>query len=122
MKRALLIVLAAVACERAPEEEPPHEVAAPARERVYAIAVLQPTAGNHVHGTVRFTETSVGVTVDADISGLDPHTQHGFHVHELGDCSAPDAESAMTRCTDAGLPALSRIPARIFTRRAVGGG
>jgi superoxide dismutase, Cu-Zn family len=58
-----------------------------------AIAVLHPTAGNKVSGTVTFTQVADGVQVRAEISGLTPGT-HGFHVHEFGDCSAPDAMSA----------------------------
>lgn len=58
-----------------------------------AIAVLHPTAGNQVTGTVTFTSSGDGVRVVADISGLKPG-KHGFHVHEFGDCSAPDATSA----------------------------
>jgi len=58
-----------------------------------AIAVLHSTEGNKVTGTVTFTEVADGVRVDADIHGLIPG-KHGFHVHEFGDCSAPDARSA----------------------------
>ena len=58
-----------------------------------AIAVLHPTEGNNVTGTVTFTEVEDGVRVDADIHGLTPG-KHGFHVHEFGDCGAPDAISA----------------------------
>jgi Cu-Zn family superoxide dismutase len=58
-----------------------------------AVAVLQPTAGNKVSGTVTFTEAADGVQVRAEISGLPPGN-HGFHVHEFGDCSAADATSA----------------------------
>lgn len=58
-----------------------------------AIAVLHPTANNKVSGTVTFTEVADGVQVRAEISGLTPG-KHGFHVHEFGDCSAPDANSA----------------------------
>src|ERR1700757_4686609 len=58
-----------------------------------AIAVLHPTAGNKVSGTVTFTEVADGVQVHADITGLTPG-KHGFHVHEFGDCSAADASSA----------------------------
>src|SRR6266568_2679504 len=57
-----------------------------------AIAVLHPTAGNKVSGTVTFTEVADGVQVHADIAGLTPGN-HGFHVHEFGDCSAADASS-----------------------------
>jgi Cu-Zn family superoxide dismutase len=58
-----------------------------------AVAVLHPTAGNKVSGTVTFTEVADGVQVQAEISGLTPGN-HGFHVHEFGDCSAADASSA----------------------------
>jgi Cu-Zn family superoxide dismutase len=58
-----------------------------------AIAVLHPTEGNDVHGIVRFAHTPDGVQLTADVSGLAPG-QHGFHVHALGDCSAPDGTSA----------------------------
>jgi superoxide dismutase, Cu-Zn family len=58
-----------------------------------AIAVLHPAAGNKVTGTVTFTEVADGVRVHAEINGLPPGT-HGFHVHEFGDCSAADFNSA----------------------------
>jgi Cu-Zn family superoxide dismutase len=57
------------------------------------IAVLHPTAGNKVSGTVMFTPVSDGVQVHAEITGLTPG-KHGFHIHEFGDCSAADASSA----------------------------
>jgi Cu-Zn family superoxide dismutase len=60
-----------------------------------AIAVLHPTQGNQAKGTVRFTqEGKDGVKVVADLTGLTPNSSHGFHIHEFGDCSAPDATSA----------------------------
>jgi Cu-Zn family superoxide dismutase len=58
-----------------------------------AIAVLYPTEGNKVSGTVTFTEVADGVQVQVEITGLTPG-KHGFHVHEFGDCSAVDASSA----------------------------
>jgi Cu-Zn family superoxide dismutase len=58
-----------------------------------AVAVLHPTADNKVSGTVTFTEVADGVQVRAEIMGLTPG-DHGFHVHEFGDCSAADASSA----------------------------
>jgi Cu-Zn family superoxide dismutase len=58
-----------------------------------AIALMHPTAGNKVSGTVTFTEEADGVRVRADLTGLAPG-KHGFHVHEFGDCSAPDLASA----------------------------
>jgi Cu-Zn family superoxide dismutase len=58
-----------------------------------AVAVLQPTSGNKVSGTVTFTEVADGVQIQAEITGLPPGN-HGFHVHEFGDCSAGDGSSA----------------------------
>ena len=59
-----------------------------------ATANLQPTEGNDVRGTVQFEQTDEGVRVSAVLTGLAPDTLHGFHIHEKGDCSAPDATSA----------------------------
>ena len=58
-----------------------------------AVANLAPTQGNNVKGTVRFDESNGKVRVVADVTGLKPG-KHGFHIHEKGDCSAPDATSA----------------------------
>jgi Cu-Zn family superoxide dismutase len=58
-----------------------------------AVAVLAPTTGSKVMGTVTFTKTADGVKVVGDITGLTPG-KHGFHIHEFGDCSDPKGESA----------------------------
>ena len=58
-----------------------------------AVAVLSPTQGNDAHGTVYFTRVKDGVRIDGEITSLKPGS-HGFHIHEKGDCSAPDASSA----------------------------
>jgi superoxide dismutase, Cu-Zn family len=58
-----------------------------------AIAVLTPTKDSTVKGTLTFSTSGGGVAVSGEISGLKPGT-HGFHVHEFGDCSAPDGASA----------------------------
>ena len=54
-----------------------------------AIAVIYPTQGNKVKGTVTCTKHSDGIHIVADLQGLTPG-KHGFHVHELGDCSCDD--------------------------------
>ena len=59
-----------------------------------AVAVINPASGSSCKGVVRFTDTGSGVKVVADLEGLTPNAKHGFHVHEFGDCSAPDATSA----------------------------
>jgi len=58
-----------------------------------AVAVLGPTTGSNVRGIVTFTQIQGGVRVVADVEGLTPG-EHGFHIHDYGDCSAPDATSA----------------------------
>ena len=58
-----------------------------------AVAVLHSASGSKVTGTVTFTKTDDGVRVVADVEGLTPG-DHGFHIHEFGDCSAADATSA----------------------------
>jgi len=64
-----------------------------APETIKAIAVLSPTQGNNVMGTVTFSAVEGEVKVEASLSGLTPG-KHGFHIHQYGDCSAPDATSA----------------------------
>jgi superoxide dismutase, Cu-Zn family len=64
-----------------------------AQEPTKAIAVLHPTAGNNVTGSVTFTQSGEAVKVVADITGLTPG-KHGFHIHEFGDCSSSDGSSA----------------------------
>jgi Cu-Zn family superoxide dismutase len=59
-----------------------------------AIAVLHPTAGHRASGTVVLRPHPDGVELEVTLEGLPPGTRHGFHVHEFGDCSAPDASSA----------------------------
>jgi superoxide dismutase, Cu-Zn family len=58
-----------------------------------AVAQVEPAQGNNARGKVTFTAVPGGLRVTADISGLAPG-MHGFHVHEKGDCSAPDFTSA----------------------------
>ena len=68
----------------------------------HAVAVLKPTAGNAAAGTVRFTAVPGGVEIAADLGGLTPG-QHGFHIHQYGDCSAPDGTSAGGHYNPAGV-------------------
>lgn len=63
-------------------------------EITQATAVISPTEGNNTAGVVTFTQTDNGVRVEATISGLDQETRHGFHIHQYGDCRAPDGTSA----------------------------
>jgi len=58
-----------------------------------AVAVLHPTKKGDAHGKITFTHTAKGMLVEGTIEGLTPG-QHGFHIHEYGDCSSDDAMSA----------------------------
>jgi Cu-Zn family superoxide dismutase len=59
-----------------------------------ATTTLEPTTGNQTTGTVTFVQRGGSVHVVADIRGLAPNREHGFHVHEKGDCSSGDGMSA----------------------------
>ena len=58
-----------------------------------AIAVLHGLGESHVRGTVVFMQKDGYIEVSGEITGLTPG-EHAFHVHEFGDCSAPDGMSA----------------------------
>ncbi len=75
-----------VACNREPS------VADGGARRVVS-ALLSSTSGSGASGTVRFEAVQNGVRIIANLSGLTPG-DHGFHIHEHGDCSAPDASTA----------------------------
>src|SRR3954470_3334555 len=64
----------------------------PQNTRPFARAVLEPKGGT-VSGTVDFGEGPEGLLVRAYLDHVPPG-KHGFHIHEKGDCSAPDASSA----------------------------
>lgn len=68
-----------------------------------AVAVLSPTKDQKASGIVTFTAVEHGVRVAGEFSGLTPG-KHGFHVHEFGDCSAPDAASAGGHYNPTGMP------------------
>ncbi len=97
---ALLTSLAPVRAQ-APAEKPPQPPTKPAKMEksmddapvTSAVAVLVPTAGNDVKGTVTFQETAEGIHVKGKITGLQPGP-HGFHIHQFGDISSKDGKSA----------------------------
>lgn len=68
-----------------------------------AVAFLQPTQGNQANGAVTFTQSGDTVFAETKVTGLTPGS-HGFHIHEKGDCSAPDASSAGGHFNPGGEP------------------
>jgi len=90
--------------EMAPGDASTNGLKQPGGESItQAIATLNPTEGHKVTGTVTFTKVDNGVRVVADITGL-KEGEHGFHVHENGDCSAPDGSSAGGHFNPTGMP------------------
>jgi Cu-Zn family superoxide dismutase len=67
-----------------------------------ATAVVRPASGSQAHGSVKFTQVGNRVKVEGEIAGLNPG-RHGFHVHEKGDCSAPDAASTGAHFNPGGM-------------------
>jgi Cu-Zn family superoxide dismutase len=79
---SIVLALAALGCTHQQLGEPRHH------------ATLAPTQGNKAAGTVELIPVDGAVRLTGTITGLEPNSEHGFHVHEKGDCSAPDASSA----------------------------
>ena len=91
-----LILLSAwmVGCGQ-PAEQAPMETAQPAEPAMEMgpSVTLQPTEGNTAAGEVSLMSMGDGVHFTGTVTGLPPG-MHGFHIHETGDCSAPDGTSA----------------------------
>lgn len=88
---APLLVAGCAKQEEAPAPAPVVEAPA-APEPVTAIAMLQPRGDLTLTGTVSFTQLGDTVTIGGHVEGVSPG-KHGFHLHELGDCSAEDFTS-----------------------------
>ena len=69
-----------------------------------ASAQLQPTRGNSTSGEVRFVQHGDKVRVSGEVRGLKPGAEHGFHVHEKGDCSSGDGMSTGGHYNPGGRP------------------
>jgi len=69
-----------------------------------AQARLEPTRGNATTGVVMFHQRGEAVMVHARVEGLKPGQEHGFHVHEKGDCGSGDGMSTGGHFNPAGKP------------------
>lgn len=86
------LVAGCAAWNKGPPEGPP------------ARASLAPKSGSSVTGTLSFSEAREGLRVAGEVRGLRPNAEHGFHVHEKGDCSSADATSAGGHFNPGGSP------------------
>ena len=66
--------------------------ATPAAGATTASADIRDAQGASV-GTARFEEGETGVRISLQLTGL-PEGAHGFHIHQVGECTAPGFESA----------------------------
>lgn len=82
-QRALIVVALTLMAACASQPQPPS-----------ALVMLSPASGSITNGIVRMVQEGDRVVVRARVSGLAPNREHGFHVHEKGDCTARDASSA----------------------------
>ncbi len=78
---AALAVVVLASCASVPSE--PQRATAP----------LKPTKGSKTIGEATFEQVGGKVHVFANVHGLKPGQQHGFHIHEVGDCSSGDGMS-----------------------------
>lgn len=98
----LTVILAACSKEQpaatppAPEATAPTvaEQTTPAAPAPEAVVQVAPTQGNTVTGSLALAQSAEGVHITGTVQGLKPDAEFGFHMHEKGDCSAPDGSSA----------------------------
>ncbi len=55
---------------------------------------LESKSSSSTTGKLELLQRGNEVLIQGEISGLEPNSVHGFHVHENGDCSSKDAKSA----------------------------
>ncbi|HLS85965.1 MAG TPA: superoxide dismutase family protein [Burkholderiales bacterium] len=80
-------------CQTTPEDPP------------RATAQLKPASGSKTIGEATFEQTGDNkVRIFLFAQGLKPNAQHAVHIHEVGDCSAPDASSAKGHFNPTGKP------------------
>jgi Cu-Zn family superoxide dismutase len=58
-----------------------------------AVAMVEGLGEHKVKGKVTFKQMGEGVEIEGEFTGLQPG-QHGFHIHEFGDCSMADGKCA----------------------------
>ncbi|MDH4095015.1 MAG: superoxide dismutase family protein [Betaproteobacteria bacterium] len=97
MRTATLLALASLValagCQTMTADNPPR-----------ATAGLKPTKGNKTTGEINFEQVGDKVRVTAQVIHLKPDSVHGFHIHEVGDCSSGDGMSAKGHFNPYGKP------------------
>jgi len=73
-------------------------------EAARATAALQPTKGSKAFREATFEQVGDKVRVIVFAQGLKPGAEHGFHIHEAGDCGSGDGMSAKGHFNPHGKP------------------
>lgn len=97
----LLVLLGCANGSQAPVSEPATSAAAEGRRApeagagaaTTASAAIEGRSGSTMTGTAEFSTHDGGVMILIQVQGAPPG-EHAVHIHEHGDCSAPDATSA----------------------------
>ena len=92
MKKLFIAAALLAGCQTTPDEA------------LRATAALQPTKGNKAFGEATFEEAGDKLRVIVFAQGLKPGQEHGFHIHEAGDCSSGDGMSAKGHFNPHGKP------------------
>ncbi len=69
-----------------------------------ATAGLEPTKGSKTFGEATFEQVGDKVRLTVFAQGLRPEREHGFHIHEKGDCSSGDGMSTGGHFNPLGKP------------------
>src|SRR5688500_18352586 len=93
-----LVMLFACASEKKEQKSAAAESAA---DKATA-AVASPD--QNVQGQVNIEKTDKGILVNANFTGLQPKSVHGFHVHKNGKCEGPDFKTAGDHFNPEGTP------------------
>lgn len=88
-----LVVLFAAGCASKQQTPTTGEPTAASTAGKKAIAKIDPKSGSELLGVAVFKEEAGQITLVIDLSKA-PAGKHAAHLHEKGDCSAPDGTSA----------------------------
>jgi Cu-Zn family superoxide dismutase len=92
MKKLFIALALLAGCQTTPDES------------LRATAALQPTKGSKAFGEATFEEAGDKLRVIVFAQGLKPGQEHGFHIHEAGDCSSGDGMSTKGHFNPHGKP------------------
>lgn len=62
-------------------------------EHTELVATVMQVGDSNLEGSVTFSDAENGVRIQGSFEGLEPGN-HGFHIHQYGDCTAEDGTSA----------------------------